>query len=593
MLMRSSLAVALLLALSVSTLAQTASQNTNTNGSSTFPRLIRFSGNLSTTETKSVSGMTFALYADETGGSPLWLETQNVTVGANGHYSVLLGASSTDGVPAILFASNEARWLGVKPEGQQEQPRVLLVSVPYALKAGDAETLGGKPASAFVLSQSATPATVGSVQPNVTVVPDATVGVSSVTAASTTGLTATTNATTGAVTLGTSLTVLQARVSGTCAANQAIHGINSNGTVSCVALTTNALPTGFTVFGSSPTQTLAGYTYSGSYAEINGQAWESTSLAAMPENTNAFGYAKFNGNVYAFGVPDSTPLANPDAVQEFIASTGTWTTLTTLMPTARYGATAVPFGNYIYVFGGYDPNTYAPVAKCDYFDPAANRWNDSSTIGLTGCASIPTSLLPSGASGLAGMSGTAVPSGTNAGIYLFGGSINLNGTLSNRVVYYNPTTNTYPTTPAMPTLPAGLSYSTAVYTNSLIYVMGGGTSTQPNGTTQNLALNPASPSTGFVTKANLLDVRAYHTAAVSPSGQVYVAGDLLASDVTVPLYDPPSNTWVEFPQTLRGRNAPGSAVLSDGRFILFGGAQTSNAVDVFHPNLVMYEFQPN
>ena len=32
-----------------------------------------------------------------------------------------------------------------------EQPRVLLVSAPYALKAADAETLGGKPLSAFQL----------------------------------------------------------------------------------------------------------------------------------------------------------------------------------------------------------------------------------------------------------------------------------------------------------------------------------------------------------------------------------------------------------------------------------------------------------
>ncbi|MBV9764395.1 MAG: tail fiber domain-containing protein, partial [Acidobacteriaceae bacterium] len=35
------------------------------------------------------------------------------------------------------------------PEGT-DQPRVLLVSVPYALKAADADTLGGKPASAYV-----------------------------------------------------------------------------------------------------------------------------------------------------------------------------------------------------------------------------------------------------------------------------------------------------------------------------------------------------------------------------------------------------------------------------------------------------------
>src|SRR4029077_12251658 len=36
--------------------------------------------------------------------------------------------------------------------GQEEQRRVLLLSVPYALKAADSETLGGLPASAFVLA---------------------------------------------------------------------------------------------------------------------------------------------------------------------------------------------------------------------------------------------------------------------------------------------------------------------------------------------------------------------------------------------------------------------------------------------------------
>jgi hypothetical protein len=42
----------------------------------------------------------------------------------------------------------------VNQPGLEEQPRVLLVSVPYAMKAGDAETLGGKPLSAFVLAPS-------------------------------------------------------------------------------------------------------------------------------------------------------------------------------------------------------------------------------------------------------------------------------------------------------------------------------------------------------------------------------------------------------------------------------------------------------
>jgi hypothetical protein len=55
-------------------------------------------------------------------------------------------------LPLDLFTSGEARWLGVRINGGEEQPRVLLLSVPYALKAADAETIGGLPASAFVLA---------------------------------------------------------------------------------------------------------------------------------------------------------------------------------------------------------------------------------------------------------------------------------------------------------------------------------------------------------------------------------------------------------------------------------------------------------
>jgi hypothetical protein len=114
------------------------------------PRLIKFSGTLSNTQ--GTVGVTFALYAEQTGGAPLWLETQNVTPDANGRYTIYLGANHTSGVPLDLFASVEARWLGVQPEGQAEQARILLTSVPYALTAGDAQTLGGQPLSAFVLA---------------------------------------------------------------------------------------------------------------------------------------------------------------------------------------------------------------------------------------------------------------------------------------------------------------------------------------------------------------------------------------------------------------------------------------------------------
>lgn len=119
------------------------------------PGLINYSGVLKDVNGKAltgITGVTFLLYKDEQGGAPVWIETQNVTPTKSGQYTVTLGASKIDGSLALSFSSGDAKWLGVQIEGQQEQPRVLLVAVPYALKAGDAETIGGLPASAFMLA---------------------------------------------------------------------------------------------------------------------------------------------------------------------------------------------------------------------------------------------------------------------------------------------------------------------------------------------------------------------------------------------------------------------------------------------------------
>jgi len=142
--------LSLLLSLTPLTLAQTSSHD-----ASALPRLVRFGGTVKELNGKpltGVVGVTFSLYSEQTGGAPLWLETQNVTADSQGHYTVLLGSTKPDGLPAELFTSEQARWVGVQVSGQAEQPRVLLVSAPYALKAGDAETIGGLPPSAFVLA---------------------------------------------------------------------------------------------------------------------------------------------------------------------------------------------------------------------------------------------------------------------------------------------------------------------------------------------------------------------------------------------------------------------------------------------------------
>ncbi|MGC2449926.1 MAG: hypothetical protein WA477_19920 [Candidatus Sulfotelmatobacter sp.] len=119
------------------------------------PPMVSFNGMLTDINAKpftGVVGVMFSLYKEQQGGVPLWTEMQNVRADKTGHYAVMLGSTSAHGLPADLFVSGEARWLAVQPEGQPEQPRVVLLSVPYALKAGDAQTIGGLPPSAFVMA---------------------------------------------------------------------------------------------------------------------------------------------------------------------------------------------------------------------------------------------------------------------------------------------------------------------------------------------------------------------------------------------------------------------------------------------------------
>jgi hypothetical protein len=81
-------------------------------------------------------GVMFSIYSEQIGGQPIWIETQNVEPDAHGKYSILLGSAHVDGLPMDIFTSGDARWLGAQPQlpGEAEQPRVLLVSVPYAMK---------------------------------------------------------------------------------------------------------------------------------------------------------------------------------------------------------------------------------------------------------------------------------------------------------------------------------------------------------------------------------------------------------------------------------------------------------------------------
>jgi hypothetical protein len=122
----------------------------------TTPRVLKFNASLASDFASrfepGVVALTFSIYKERDDETPLWIGTQNVTIDENGRFTVLLGEDDKDGVPLELFTSGDARWLGIQRVPERERERVLLASVPYAIKASDADTLGGKPLSAFVLA---------------------------------------------------------------------------------------------------------------------------------------------------------------------------------------------------------------------------------------------------------------------------------------------------------------------------------------------------------------------------------------------------------------------------------------------------------
>ena len=123
--------------------------------------ILRWTGSLPEAACRLVE-LRFDLFQNQAGGVSLWSETQRVTVAADGKYTVLLGAATPEGLPAMLFSAGEARWLGVKLSGSNSAdnsesnsaitsaPRNLLAAAPYAFKSVDSASLGGRAASDYV-----------------------------------------------------------------------------------------------------------------------------------------------------------------------------------------------------------------------------------------------------------------------------------------------------------------------------------------------------------------------------------------------------------------------------------------------------------
>lgn len=108
------------------------------------PKLINFEGKLTDSSGDPITGtksIQFKIYTVESGGVPVWNETQSVDLDSKGFYSVRLGSVQT-----LDVDFNADYWLGVTVESDSEMiPRYRLSSVGSAINA---DMVDGKHAAA-------------------------------------------------------------------------------------------------------------------------------------------------------------------------------------------------------------------------------------------------------------------------------------------------------------------------------------------------------------------------------------------------------------------------------------------------------------
>lgn len=125
------------------------------------PGTIAYQGFLASSGGAPVNGpivMTFRLYTAVSGGSPIWSETQNVTV-SQGTYTVLLG--SVTSLNSVPFSTPYHLGVSVGTDAEMT-PRQPLSSAPYALRAAIADTVLSTPVAVTTTRRATNTSGVGS-----------------------------------------------------------------------------------------------------------------------------------------------------------------------------------------------------------------------------------------------------------------------------------------------------------------------------------------------------------------------------------------------------------------------------------------------
>jgi hypothetical protein len=107
---------------------------------SAVPPLLNYQGFVTDDQAQPMTGnhaMRFEMYGDSTGGSPLWSETYAAVAVNAGIFNVLLG--SVTPLPVGTLFTGAQLWLETSVDGTPLLPRRPIVSVAYAILAGQVE----------------------------------------------------------------------------------------------------------------------------------------------------------------------------------------------------------------------------------------------------------------------------------------------------------------------------------------------------------------------------------------------------------------------------------------------------------------------